>query len=314
MTGTILKSSHTNADLKKINQFSKTPLTDEQIYTFELILCDNDVDRDHEAFSIDSLNELAKLFIGKTVIKDHSPSADNQVARIYDTSVICQGTEKTSTGEPLYQVKGYAYTVRTDSNKDLILEIDAGIKKEVSVGFSVSDIQCSICSNSLFGCEHIKGQEYNGKTCYGILSGVQDVYECSFVAIPAQRAAGVTKSYKLDTERKNVEQSKEISTLNKDLTALRTENAELKEKAAIYERMREQSIEKAMTNGVRAFGTQFNAEKWENRFKNYTYDEICEQSEEWFKTASIRFNAGKRVSMPEEIGNHQHENMNQYKY
>ena len=38
-----------------------------------------------------------------------------------------------------------------------------------------------------------KFKEYNGKTCYAILDEVTDAYEVSFVAVPAQRGAGVTK-------------------------------------------------------------------------------------------------------------------------
>ena len=38
-------------ELERINQFAKTPLTAEQVYTFTLRLCDNEVDRDLERFA-----------------------------------------------------------------------------------------------------------------------------------------------------------------------------------------------------------------------------------------------------------------------
>ncbi|MCD7797425.1 MAG: hypothetical protein LUG95_07505 [Clostridiales bacterium] len=39
------------------------------------------------------------------------------------------------------------------------------------------------------------GKSYNGKTAYAVLSQALDAYEFNFVAVPAQREEGVTKSY-----------------------------------------------------------------------------------------------------------------------
>ena len=44
-------------------------------------------------------------------------------------------------------------------------------------------------------CRHRKGQAYDGKSCHAILDEPADAYEWSFVAVPAQRGAGVTKSF-----------------------------------------------------------------------------------------------------------------------
>lgn len=40
----------------------------------------------------------------------------------------------TKAGDGYCWLKGYAYMMRTESNRDLIAEIEGGIKKEVSVG------------------------------------------------------------------------------------------------------------------------------------------------------------------------------------
>ncbi len=95
--------------------------------------------------------------------------------------------------------------VRTASNADLIAEIKGGIKKEGSVGFSCSSAICSICGtdNAKTYCSHWPGREYDkdgGKeVCIFKLAGVRDAYEFSLVAVPAQRAAGVSKSYTGET-------------------------------------------------------------------------------------------------------------------
>lgn len=95
--------------------------------------------------------------------------------------------------------------VRTDSNRDLIREIDAGIKKEVSVSCMAASHTCSVCGKDrrIGGCPHVQGELYQGMLCHTVLSDITDAYEWSFVAIPAQRQAGVTKQYggKAESER-----------------------------------------------------------------------------------------------------------------
>ena len=45
------------------------------------------------------------------------------------------------------------------------------------------------------GCEHQKGKQYGGKLCCHLLEEPADAYEWSFVAVPAQKNAGVIKSF-----------------------------------------------------------------------------------------------------------------------
>lgn len=86
--------------------------------------------------------------------------------------------------------------VRSDTTRDLILKIDAGIVKEVSVSCSISKKLCSICGSSYDGsCNHILGKRYNDKICFIKLETPLDAYEWSFVAVPAQIEAGVVKHF-----------------------------------------------------------------------------------------------------------------------
>lgn len=121
----------------------------------------------------------------------------DQTARIYAAEVMTDPQRKTADGEDYTYIKAKAYMVRTEKNKDLIAEIDAGIKKETSVGCCVKDISCSICGRNIKteGCEHQKGKVYGGKLCCYLLSEPTDAYEWSFVAVPAQKNAGVIKSF-----------------------------------------------------------------------------------------------------------------------
>lgn len=204
--GVIQKAAHlathelTDADMAAINKYALEPLTADQVFVFKAVLCDNEVDRQHERFTVKALNDLKKLFLGKTVIKDHRHSADNQVARIYATELVETG-KATKSGEPYTQLIAWCYMVKTAGNADLIAEIKGGIKKEGSVGFSASSAICSICEtdNAKTYCRHWPGRSYDKaggpQVCIFTLAGAKDAYEFSLVAVPAQRAAGVSKSY-----------------------------------------------------------------------------------------------------------------------
>ena len=171
--------------LAAINALAKAELTAEQVYVFSLRLCDDQVDRDFERFDPEALGELARLFIGKTGILDHRWSAGNQVARIFETEVVRE--------ERASFIKAWAYIRRGGRAEELVADIEAGILKEVSVGCSMGMAVCSVCGSEYGTCGHRKGEHYDGQLCCAILREPMDAYEFSFVAVPAQREAGVLK-------------------------------------------------------------------------------------------------------------------------
>ncbi len=190
------------ADIGLINEYAVKELTPDEVFCFSLILCDNEVDRDVERFTNESLGEMAELFLGKTMLFDHRWSAESQKARLY--RVFTEKTkDKNSLGENLVLLRGSAYMLR-EGNEEIIKAIEGGILKEVSVGCQMEKCSCSICGESLsyqwqtgkYLCEnnHFKGDTYDGKMCVGDLKDPKDAYEVSFVAVPAQKGAGVTKS------------------------------------------------------------------------------------------------------------------------
>ncbi|MBR1750960.1 MAG: hypothetical protein IJ740_08810 [Ruminococcus sp.] len=183
--------------LEKINRFTRKPIPANRLYCFPVVLCDNEIDRDNECFTKASLEKLKELFVGKTGVFDHDASGRNQTARIFDTELVTDDEKLTSYGEPLVYLTAKAYMVRTKANASLIDEIDAGIKKEVSVSCSVGRKICSVCGKDVYKdrCAHIKGRKYGGKKCVHRLEDPTDAYEWSFVAVPAQKNAGVTKTY-----------------------------------------------------------------------------------------------------------------------
>ena len=194
----------TEDELKAINKLAPVALTADEVFTFKAVLCDNEVDRVFDQFTQKALQDMQKLYLGKTVIKDHFRSVDGQVARIYKTELV-QGSKTLKSGELYTQLVAHCYMVRTASNADLIAEIKGGIKKEGSVGFSPASSICSICGtdNAKSYCRHWPGKTYDKEggqeVCTFKIAGVRDAYEFSLVAVPAQRAAGISKSYTGET-------------------------------------------------------------------------------------------------------------------
>ena len=171
--------------LDAINAQAKAKLRAEQVYVFSLRLCDDRIDRDGERFDTAALPALAKLFIGKTGIVDHKWSSENQVARIFATEVVKE--------DGVSYIKAWAYIRRGGNADEVIADIEAGIKKEVSVGCAMGRAVCSVCGSEYGSCGHRKGEYYDGQLCCAILKEPMDAYEFSFVAVPAQPAAGVLK-------------------------------------------------------------------------------------------------------------------------
>lgn len=211
-------------DLLLINALARRELTAEEVYTFGVKLCDNEVDRDWERFPEATLEQLAELFVGKAGLFDHQWSARGQTARIYRTELVREDGILTRAGDPYCYLKGWAYMPRTEGNRELIEQIESGILKEVSVGCAVERRECSICGGELDQCGHERGREYGGKLCYGELLNATDAFEWSFVAVPAQKNAGVMKSVRLDSQKKLEE---EAALGRRYLASLRREVARL---------------------------------------------------------------------------------------
>lgn len=175
----------TQEELQLVNEQSIKTLSAEDVFVFRMVACDSRVDREHERFDVESLHKLAALYIGKPVILDHHWSAKTQTARVYGSAVEFE--------DGTHRLVLRAYMLR-QGNGEQIAAIEGGILREVSVGCAARKRTCSICGKAMGQCEHRGGKEYHGETCHAILSDIVDAYEVSFVAVPAQPGAGITKS------------------------------------------------------------------------------------------------------------------------
>lgn len=265
--GTVIKSSggyDSAEEMRLINTYSRRELSPDEVYIFTVALCDNDVDRDYERFTVESLFELEKLFVGRTGIFDHDPSAKNQKARIISCRVEAVVGGKTALGDELFRLTARAYMRRTEGNAELIDAIDSGIIKEVSVGCSIGRTVCSVCRRDMYSpeCDHVKGRVYEGELCVGELCEPSDAYEFSFVAVPAQRGAGVMKSTDKEKDMKDITKLLEAESLTLDsagMKALRAYIGELRADAECIKAYRGELLDR-LSDGMKNKGVELSYE------------------------------------------------------
>lgn len=190
MKSAILEKSQMldDAEMVKINAQTLRELTAEEVFTFKLAACNNQIDRDFERFTDATLEGFGPMFVGKPVLTDHRWSTGTQTARVYAAEVESKGEVK--------RLILRCYMPRTERTAEVIAAIESGILRECSVGVAVKRMVCSICGedNRVTICRHCHGVEYDGKICHFELDGAVDAYEVSLVAVPAQPEAGVVKS------------------------------------------------------------------------------------------------------------------------
>ena len=175
-------------ELALINAQALRPLTAEEVFTFRLAACDDQVDRDHERFTAACLEGLAALYVGKPVLRDHQWSAGTKTARVYAAGVEAQGEVR--------RLVLRCYMPRTEGTAETIAAIESGMLRECSVGVAVGRAVGPLCGADPRAtlCKHTGGREYDGQVCHFDLDDPREAYEVSMVAVPAQREAGVIKS------------------------------------------------------------------------------------------------------------------------
>lgn len=179
--------------LNEINtKFNKTYKKDDLI-AFDIELVNNDVDKDYEAFSENSLKEMVELFVGKTgfIFTDKKTQYNVRVLSTElfgDLDEVKLKYKKNRYGQTYVVLRAIVFAFK---NKDLE-EFDIK-NSEFSISCSVLNRQCSICLKD--NCiEHHKGITYPFRPsfytvtneifphnpinrCFYLLNGVTDVYE-----------------------------------------------------------------------------------------------------------------------------------------
>lgn len=140
-------------ELVLINAQALRPLAAGEVFTFKLAACDSQIDRDFERFTDQALEQMAKLYVGKPVLRDHRWNNGSQTARVYAASVDAEGQVK--------RLVLRCYMPRTEGTAETISAIESGVIRECSVGVAAGAAICSICGANQMDamCRHNPGRE-----------------------------------------------------------------------------------------------------------------------------------------------------------
>lgn len=203
----------TEAQLEKINKFTRTEKTADEVVAIPTLACNDLIDRDIEAFTPKALRQMVELegdngIPGKSLMLSHNYGT-LPTGRLFDAETTRRGG--------MNAVRIWTYVPNTDQYKSFIENIDYGLYWAVSVGLRLESVTCSICKSPFdwwfnWFCEngHEKGKYYDpnaedgkaqmarsnddGQLCFAKMENPLDFLELSVVFLGAQYSAEFEKS------------------------------------------------------------------------------------------------------------------------
>lgn len=172
--------------LAAVNRFALRPLAREEFAVFTLDLCNNQVDRHHSRFPEEELERINAMVVGRPLLERHDLRGTLPRGTFFRSRLHRDG--------PVLSVRPDVYVLRTAENADFILNIEGGVYRETSIGFSFGKPECSVCGNDIRACAHTPGKAYEGNVCHFVLRDVMDVIEGSVVSSGSQGTAFVAQA------------------------------------------------------------------------------------------------------------------------
>lgn len=189
-----------DAELDAVNRFTLRPLVREEFTVFRLDLCHNQVDKHHSRFPEEELEKINALVPGRPLLERHDLKGTLPRGLFYRSEIRRNGDKLT--------VQPDVYVLRTPSNDELILNIEGGVYRETSIGFSFGLPECSECGKDLRTCAHVPGRSYRDQRCHYIMRDVLEVIEGSVVSSGSQGTAFVAQQREAKTMRDALESAR----------------------------------------------------------------------------------------------------------
>lgn len=179
--------------LEAINRFALRPLQQEEVAVFTLDLCNNRVDKHFSRFPEEELDRINRLTPGRPLMERHDLRGTLPRGTFFRSSVHREG-ERLS-------VRPEVYVLRATDNLDFILNIEGGVYRETSIGFSFRTPECAVCGKDLRSCAHVPGRSYGDVICHFIMREVLEVIEGSVVSAGSQGTRFVAQQRSLPDVR-----------------------------------------------------------------------------------------------------------------
>ncbi len=188
--------------LEQVNRFALRPLAPEEFVVFTLDLCHNQVDRHFSRFPEEELEKINAMAPGRPLMERHDLRGTLPRGTFFQSALHRDG-ERVS-------VRPDVYVLRTADNEDFILNIEGGVYRETSIGFSFRTPECSVCQRDLRTCDHVPGRTYGDALCHYVMRDVLEVIEGSVVSAGSQGTGFVaqerTLAKALDSARQTYHQ------------------------------------------------------------------------------------------------------------
>lgn len=167
-------------DMAVINRIAPQLLQPGDVYIRSMFLCSSQpCEADGCCFTRAALEQIAARVVGKSVLTGHDRTS-LPLARFYRAAVVQKRVEETQ--EPVDFVRAWFYWLReTSGAKDLLLNIDGGIYREVSLAWRYHQWRCSLCGEPNGRCAHRVGEVYPAGLCFRLIDQVAEVLEGSLV-------------------------------------------------------------------------------------------------------------------------------------
>ncbi len=165
-------------DVAAVNRYALRNLSAEEYATFTLDLCNNQIDRHFSRFPEEELERINALVPGRPLMERHDLRGTLPRGRFFRSTLHQEGEH--------LAVRPEVYVMRSAENRDFILNIEGGVYRETSIGFSFRLPECSVCGNDLRTCDHVPGATYGEQTCHFIMRDVLEVLEGSVVSSGSQ--------------------------------------------------------------------------------------------------------------------------------
>lgn len=161
-----------------VNAYALRPLDPEEYAVFTLDLCNNQVDKHHSRFPEEELARICAMVPGRPLLERHDVRGSLPRGTFFRCTLHREGD--------VVSVRPEVYVLRTRENSDFILNIEGGVYRETSIGFSFETPECSVCGHDVRTCKHTPGRAYEGKACHFIMRNVIEVLEGSVVSSGSQ--------------------------------------------------------------------------------------------------------------------------------
>lgn len=178
-----------DALMDSVNRFALRALNPEEVAIFQLDLCTNQVDRHFSRFPEEELEKISGMTPGRPLMERHDIRGSLPRGTFFRSTVHRDGDR--------VSVRPEVYVLRTEANRDFILNIEGGVYRETSIGFSFRMPECSVCTKDIRSCDHMPGRAYGGDLCHFVMRDVLEVIEGSVVASGSQGTAFIGQSRRL---------------------------------------------------------------------------------------------------------------------